>query len=50
MHKRGADKLCGYVLSIGLQQYGPKLAGATLAVPINYMNPIPIWFFAVLLL
>lgn len=49
MHKRGADKLCGYVLSIGLQQYGTKLAGASLASLINCMNPIAICFFAVLL-
>ena len=50
MHKRGADKLCGYVLSIGLQQYGTKLAGASLASLINCMNPIAICFLAVLLL
>ena len=40
----------GYVLSIGLQQYGTKLAGASLASLINCMNPIAICFFAVLLL
>ena len=42
--------LGGYVLSIGLQQYGTKLAGASLASLINCMNPIAICFFAVLLL
>ena len=42
--------LGGYVLSIGLQQYGTKLAGASLASLINCMNPIVICFFAVLLL
>ncbi len=40
----------GYVVSIGLQQYGTKLAGASLASLINCMNPIAICFFAVLLL
>ena len=39
--------LGGYVLSIGLQQYGTKLAGASLASLINCMNPIAICFFAV---
>ena len=42
--------LGGYVLSIGLQQYGTKLAGASLASLINCMNPIAICFFAVLML
>lgn len=42
--------LGGYVLSIGLQQYGTKLAGASLASLINCMNPITICLFAVLLL
>ena len=42
--------LGGYVLSIGLQQYGTKLAGASLASLINCMNPIAICFLAVLLL
>ncbi len=42
--------LGGYVLSVGLQQYGTKLAGASLASLINCMNPIVICFFAVLLL
>ena len=56
-HIRGGDwkyvilfGLGGYVLSIGLQQYGTKLAGASLASLINCMNPIVICFFAVLLL
>ena len=40
----------GYVVSIGLQQYGTKLAGASLASLINCMNPIAICFFAVFLL
>lgn len=40
----------GYVLSVGLQQYGTKLAGASLASLINCLNPIAICFFAVLLL
>ena len=42
--------LGGYVLSIGLQQFGTKLAGASLASLINCMNPIAICFFAVLML
>ncbi len=42
--------LGGYVLSIGLQQFGTKLAGASLASLINCMNPIAICFFAVVLL
>lgn len=39
-----------YVLSVGLQQFGTKLAGASLASLINCMNPIVICFCAVLML
>ena len=42
--------LGGYVLSVGLQQLGTKLAGASLASLINCMNPVAICFFAVVLL
>lgn len=42
--------LGGYALSVGMQQLGTKLSGASLASLINSMNPIFIVVFAIILL
>lgn len=42
--------LGGYAVSVGMQQLGTKLSGASLASLINSMNPIFIVVFAILLL
>lgn len=42
--------LGGYAISVGMQQLGTKLSGASLASLINSMNPIFIVVFAILLL